>query len=120
METINAFFDYVAVAPFDMNVRYSLFYLACSIVIAFGIWLYRGRPETFIKWLVPAAFYRHKSNILDIKLFLASRAFMAFGVFSAVFFPTTVAYTLLMKKGGTNFARPRPVAAAYSLPRSSS
>lgn len=31
---------------------------------------------------------------------------MAFGVFSAVFFPTTVAYTLLMKMGGTDFAPP--------------
>jgi sterol desaturase/sphingolipid hydroxylase (fatty acid hydroxylase superfamily) len=110
METINAFFGYVTAAPFDMNVRYSIFYLLCSVVIAFGIWLYRGRPETFVKWLVPKAVYSHKSNILDIKLFLASRAFMAFGIFSAVFFPTTVAYTLLMKMGGADFAPP-PVSA---------
>ena len=103
METIIAFYHGIFSAPFDFNVRYSLFYMFymfCTVAIAFAVWLSRGRPDTFLTWLVPSRVYRHKSNILDIKLFLASRLFMAFGIFSAVLFPSTVAYALLMYLGG--------------------
>ncbi|WP_082029887.1 sterol desaturase family protein [Ruegeria sp. ANG-S4] len=78
-----------------MNVRYSIFYICCTIIIAFFVWKLRGSPERFISWLVPKRIYAHRSNLLDIKLFLASRLFIALGIMGAVFFPTTVAYFLL-------------------------
>ncbi|WP_439121937.1 sterol desaturase family protein [Marivita sp.] len=106
METLQAFVAAALDAPFDLNVRYSIFYITCTILIAFGIWKYRGSPGTFVSWLLPKEVYRHKSNLLDIKLFFASRLFAVLGVFGAVFFPTTVAYGLLAQFGGPDYAPP--------------
>lgn len=106
METLHTFLDNVVSAPFDMNVRYSLFYLFCTILLAFGIWKWRGSPDSFVKWLVPKEVYGHKSNILDIKLFLASRVVVTFGVAAAVFFPTTVAYLVLTHLADGDFMPP--------------
>ncbi|QFT94516.1 Fatty acid hydroxylase superfamily protein [Roseovarius sp. THAF9] len=106
METIQVFFDSVIAAPFSLNVRYSLFYLCCMVVIAFFIWKYQGSNGSFVKWLLPKEVYRHKSNLLDIKLFFASRVFAFLGLFSAVFFPTTVAYTLLVNLTSADFTPP--------------
>lgn len=106
METLHAFVTAALDAPFDLNVRYSLFYIACTVVIAYGIWMYRGKPGSFVSWLLPRDVYRHRSNLLDIKLFFASRLFSVLGVFGAVFFPTTVAYALLAQFGGADYAPP--------------
>ncbi|MBO6882599.1 MAG: sterol desaturase family protein [Marivita sp.] len=106
METLQNFIAATLDAPFDFNVRYSIFYLTCTVLIAFGIWKYRGSPGTFTSWLLPKEVYRHRSNLLDIKLFFASRFFAVLGVFGAVFFPTTVAYGLLAQFGGADYAPP--------------
>lgn len=106
METIQVLIDSLLGAPFDLNVRYSLFYLCCSTIIAFLVWKYQGTSGSFIKWLVPKEVYRHRSNLLDIKLFFASRMFIALGFTSAVFFPTTVAYTLLLNVASADFTPP--------------
>ncbi|WP_160116589.1 sterol desaturase family protein [Ruegeria sp. AU67] len=73
------------------------------MIIAYFIWRYRGSPGKFSKWLVPKYVYSHRSNLLDVKLFFASRAFAAFGIFGALFFPTTVAYALLNLLGGDEY-----------------
>ena len=106
MDTIVAFVDNLIAMPFNLNVRYSIFYLSCTIIIAFFIWKYRGSQDSFIKWLLPKEVYFHKSNILDIKLFFASRVFVALGIIGAVFFPTTVAYGLLVMLGGSELSLP--------------
>lgn len=106
MDTIVAFVDNLISMPFNLNVRYSIFYLSCTIIIAFFIWKYRGSQDSFIKWLLPKEVYFHKSNILDIKLFFASRVFVALGIIGAVFFPTTVAYGLLVMLGGSELSLP--------------
>lgn len=106
MEAVQVFFDSLFSAPFSLNVRYSLFYLSCSIIIAFFIWKFRGSTGSFVKWLLPKEVYQHRSNLLDIKLFFASHVFVALGLFSAVFFPTTVAYGLLVHLTSADFTPP--------------
>ncbi|WP_318327194.1 sterol desaturase family protein [Sulfitobacter sp. D35] len=93
-------------ALFDLNVRYSLFYLSCTILIAFLVWRYRGRPESFSTWLFPKAVYTHRSNLLDIKLFITGRLFSILGLFGAVFFPTTIAYAVLTYLSPDEFSAP--------------
>lgn len=106
METINAFLNNVIATPFDMNIRYSMFYLLCTVLIAFAIWKYRGSPDSFMRWLLPKEVYSHKSNLLDIKLFFAYRVFTVLGVLGAVFFPTTVAFALMSHLAGSDFSPP--------------
>lgn len=103
MDVIVTFINLVVDAPFSFHVRYSIFYLFCTILIAYGIWKYRGSPTSFLKFLVPKDVYTHKSNLLDIKLFFASNMFNALGVLGSVFFPTTVAYVLLVMLIGADF-----------------
>lgn len=78
------------------------------MIIAYFIWRSRGGSESFIKWLAPKHVYSHRSNLLDIKLFFASRAVAALGVFGALFFPTTMAYALLNLLGGSKLEPVQP------------
>lgn len=92
------FFNYLrdlGEIPFNMNFRVSLFYLLCTVVLAGGIWIWQGRPKSFISWLLPAAVYRHRSNLLDIKLFFTNRFVDVSGLAGAVFFPPLVAIALI-------------------------
>lgn len=95
---MDVFLDYLrdlGAVPFNMNLRVSLFYLLCTVVLAGGIWLWRGRPSGFVAWLLPASVYRHRSNLLDIKLFFTNRFVDASGLAGAVFFPPLVAIGLI-------------------------
>lgn len=95
MDLITAYFRDLATTPFNSNLRISLFYLSCTVLLAFGIWLWRGRPTGFASWLLPARVYRHRSNLLDIKLFLTNRFVDVSGLTGAVFFPPLVAFWLI-------------------------
>lgn len=108
MEIFNNLVDGITSTPLDLTVRYSLFYIACTVIIAFVIWKMRAEGQSFLSFLVPKEVYRHRSNLLDIKLFFASRFFAAFGIFGAVFFPTTVAYLVLSFLGGEGASAPEP------------
>ncbi len=78
-----------------MNERIAFIYLACTLLLAFAVWWHRGQQGSFVKFLVPAKVYTHKSNLLDIKLFFVFKAIGFFGLMSKVFFPTTVAFYIL-------------------------
>ncbi|NRA98700.1 MAG: sterol desaturase family protein [Rhodobacteraceae bacterium] len=82
--------EYVA-APFDWSLRVSLYYICATIILAFGVWLWRGKPQSFVKFLVPKRVYTHKSNLLDIKIFLANRVMVVMGVFGPLVFSPVVA-----------------------------
>ncbi|MGI1662925.1 sterol desaturase family protein [Palleronia sp. KMU-117] len=82
-------------APFDMNLRISLFYLFCTACLATAVWGLRGRPQPFLRWLLPREVYRHRSNLLDIKLFLTNRVAGVTGILGAILGPTVVAYYTL-------------------------
>jgi sterol desaturase/sphingolipid hydroxylase (fatty acid hydroxylase superfamily) len=82
-------------SAFSMSSRLALLYLVLSVLLAFGVWLYRGRPGKFLSWLLPASIYRHRSNLLDAKLFLAHRFLGAAGVTGALIFTTAVSVATL-------------------------
>ena len=100
---------------FSLGSRIALAYLALTVLLAFGVWLARGRPGTFVSWLLPRAIYSHRSNLLDLKLFLAYRVFTVFGLFSALLFTPLVAYAVLeWLSSFTPGAAPKPVTWARS------
>lgn len=100
LETIIAYGKDLIQTVIDPSVRYSAFYLACTLVLAVIIWLARGRPKAFLSWLLPREVYRHRSNILDIKLFLTNRLMGVLGVFGAVVFIPAVAFATLRLLAG--------------------
>lgn len=100
METFFAFGLYLLRLPFSMEFRVSAFYLCCTFVLAGAIWLLRGRPAPFLSWLVPRAVYRHRSNLLDIKLFLTHNLASFLGIFGALMFVPAVAHWMLGLLGG--------------------
>jgi len=109
MDSFNAFFAAMARAPFDPHLRFALFYLAATILLAYVIWLVRGRPRTFLTWLVPRAVYTHRSNLVDLKLFLANYALGTIGVFGALVFTPLIAYQTLTAIAGAS-------GSAFTLP----
>jgi len=76
-------------------VRYSSIYLICTLVLARILWIMRGRPESFIAWMLPRRIYAHRSNLVDIKLFLVNHFLSFVGLFGALFFAPLVAFAML-------------------------
>lgn len=68
----------------DFGSRLAVFYLCITILIVAVLWVIRGRPKTFISYLVPKEVYLHKSNIVDIKIFFFNSILSAGGLFAAV------------------------------------
>ncbi|WP_424976584.1 sterol desaturase family protein [Dinoroseobacter sp. S124A] len=95
MDLVYAYIRDLLAAPFNMNLRISLVYLGCTLCLAASIWLWRGRPGGFLAWLLPAKVYRHRSNLLDIKLFFTNRLVDVSGLAGALFFPPLVASGVL-------------------------
>lgn len=64
--------------------RLAVLYLLLTILLVAVIWVVRGRPTRFVAFLVPKEVYLHKSNIVDIKIFLFNAVLGAAGLFAAV------------------------------------
>ena len=60
--------------------------MVLTAIIAYVIWRVRGRPDRLVSWLLPAAVYRHKSNIVDVEIFLFNPALSILGVFATLAF----------------------------------
>jgi len=104
-------------APIDPTLRFALYYIAPTILLAFLIWLARGRPQPFLAWLLPRAVYTHRSNLVDIKLFLSNHILGVVGVFGAVVFTPLVAFHVLgtiAGLAGGDFSLP-PITTARAL-----
>ncbi|MEM7718063.1 MAG: sterol desaturase family protein [Pseudomonadota bacterium] len=95
METIFSIFDSLRYQLFDFGSRLALVYLGLSIVLAAAIWVFRGQPGSLLSWLFPAKVYRHKSNLLDIKLFLTFRVLTGIGLMGAVVFTPLATFVVL-------------------------
>ena len=85
--------------------RLAVFYLCLTVLIVAALWIIRGRPKAFIEYLLPKEVYLHKSNIVDIKIFLFNSVLSAGGLFAAVtmtpLMTTTVLNALLTTTGGS-------------------
>lgn len=86
------------------------------MLLANIIWRVRGSEGSFAKFLFPAAVYRHKSNLVDIKIFLFNIVLSMGGLFATLAFGPLVTSGLLdlfMSISDTDHIAP-----AYSLGRS--
>lgn len=75
-----------------LDLRFSLIYLAVTVALAFLIWCLRRSPTPFLRWLLPRQVFLHRSNLLDIKLFLTNHAMTVAGAFGPVLFSPVVAF----------------------------
>ena len=84
---------------FNLESRLALGYLAATVLLAYVIWRVRGRPMSFFSWLFPKEVYLHKSNLVDIKIFVFNFMMGASGVFAAVTITPAVTIFLLNAMG---------------------
>lgn len=95
MENITAFGNELIGMLFDPGQRLSALYLVTAIILAVGLWVFSGRRKSLRDWLIPRDVYTHRSNLLDIKLFITNKFFSFVGLFGTLFFPTAIAYSML-------------------------
>ncbi|MGF1552725.1 MAG: sterol desaturase family protein [Paracoccaceae bacterium] len=86
---------------FGLEARLALTYLVATVVLASGLWLWRGRPQSWAAWLFPRAVYAHRSNLVDAKLFLFNTVVAATGFFGALLFTPFVAVFVQVLLGKT-------------------
>lgn len=87
--------------PFDPEVRFAVLYLAATVLLAFLIWAWRREKTPFFRWLAPKSVYLHRSNLMDVKLFVINRVLAVSGVFGALLFSPLVAFLVLSGLSGT-------------------
>jgi len=59
---------------------FSPLYIASTLVIAYGLWSFRGRRGSFLRFVFPREIYSHPSTGVDIKVALFNICFAATGV----------------------------------------
>lgn len=105
MEFLLQFFGSVFLSFTDLGSRLAVFYLFITILIVAILWLVRGRPTSFIAYLLPKEVYLHKSNLVDIKVFLFNAVLSVCGLFALVtmtpLMTTTVLNALLTVTGSS-------------------
>lgn len=84
MDLLQNLFNEVYHTLTNFQSRLAVFYLLLTILIVAVLWVIRGRPTSFVAYLLPKEVYRHKSNIVDIKIFFFNAVLGGAGVFAAV------------------------------------
>ena len=108
MDTLTAFGEELLRTPLDMAERVSFFYLSCAGLIGIALWLFSDRKTGILAWLLPREVYTHRSNLMDIKLFLINKAVAFAGVTGALFFPPVIAFSVLSMLAGWTGAPDNP------------
>lgn len=85
--------------------RIMFVYAGTTLLIVFALWLYRGRPEAFLSWVFPKRIYRHRSNLVDIQIFLFNTVIGVLGLFAAIGFGTMMTASTMQTLGNW-FAQP--------------
>jgi sterol desaturase/sphingolipid hydroxylase (fatty acid hydroxylase superfamily) len=95
MDLLSQLFSTLIVSFTDLGSRLAVFYLCITMLIVAVLWIVRGRPKTFVEYLLPKEVYLHKSNIVDIKIFLFNSLLSAVGLFAAVTMTPVMTTTVL-------------------------
>lgn len=105
MDLIYQVFASVLATFTNLGSRLAVFYLCITILIVAVLWVVRGRQGSFLSYLLPKEVYLHKSNLVDIKIFLFNSFLSVCGLFTAVtmtpLMTTTVLNALLVTTGGS-------------------
>ncbi|WP_370400595.1 sterol desaturase family protein [Sulfitobacter sp. JB4-11] len=75
-------------------------YLPGMIVLAFFIYRKEKQTGSFVRWLFPAKMYLHKSHMVDIQLFVVSRALNLLGLFQKIAIMSVVSAGIVGALGG--------------------
>ncbi len=80
---------------FGVKFFLSPFYVGATLLIVYGIWIWRGKPASFLRFTFPRELYFHPSTWVDIKVGLFNTLFAATGVYATLFFAPSVTFALL-------------------------
>ena len=95
MDLLSQIFSTVVTSFTQLTSRLALLYLVITVLIVAVLWIIRGRPKTFVEYLLPKDIYLHRSNIVDIKIFLFNSALAGGGLFAAVTMTPVVTSVIL-------------------------
>ena len=84
---------------FAVKFLLSPLYLGATVLIVYCIWLWRGKPGGFLRFMVPKELYLHPSTRTDIKLALFNTAFAATGFFAVIAFTPYVTFAVTQHLG---------------------
>jgi len=76
--------------------RLAVSYLCATILMVYAIWVYRGRPSSFLRFMMPREVYFHRSNLIDIQIFVINLLLGVIGIFGAVLFTPVIATLVLV------------------------
>lgn len=79
---------------------FSPVYILTTVLIAFGIWRYRGGKSGFLSFLLPREVYRHPSTLVDLKVLLFNLVFFATGALAVLVITPIVTYNVLLTLNG--------------------
>ncbi len=88
---MQAFFHDLHAMFFDVTLVTSPVFLAVAIAGAWWVYHQTGLQGGFWRWLVPMKFYLHPSHLIDLQLFVITRAMAGLGMFGLVTFTTLIA-----------------------------
>ena len=70
---------------FDASIRFHPIYVVPFFLIAFVLYIKRGKRDGFWGWVFPKDMYMHASSIVDLKIFIFSRFMIFAQLFNMVF-----------------------------------
>lgn len=99
MELWGQFLDNLQ-ATFGVKFLLSPLYIGATVLIVYAVWLWRGKPQGFIRFMLPRELYAHPSTMVDIKVGLFNTLFTATGALSVLFVTPFVTVAILTQLGG--------------------
>ncbi len=85
---------------FGVKFLLSPVYLGATVLIVWAVWLYRGKPTGFLRFMLPRELYVHPSTLVDIKVGLFNTLFTATGAISVLLVTPYVTIAVLQQLGG--------------------
>ncbi|MBY8977179.1 sterol desaturase family protein [Rhodobacteraceae bacterium NNCM2] len=70
-------------------------YVAATVLIVFALWLVRGKPTGFLRYLFPRELYVHPSTMVDLKIAFFNTVITATGAITALFMIPFITVTVL-------------------------